>query len=88
MFVVCILKDEKIVKILQRNAELILKRKPEIGISGGWNDSHFFITKGIPTICGFGPDGENYHGVNEFVYIDSIIQACKIYALTAFDFLK
>ena len=88
MFVVCILKDEKIVKILQRNAELILKRKPEIGISGGWNDSHFFITKGIPTICGFGPDGENHHGVNEFVYIDSVIQACKIYALTAFDFLK
>lgn len=47
-----------------------------------------FITKKIPTICGLGPEGENYHRVNEFVYIDSIIKAYKIYALTAFDFLK
>jgi succinyl-diaminopimelate desuccinylase len=36
-------KNEKIVKILQENAEFILKRKPEIGVAGGWNDSHFFI---------------------------------------------
>jgi acetylornithine deacetylase/succinyl-diaminopimelate desuccinylase family protein len=90
MFVpsVYISKNEKIVKILENNAKLILGRKPEVGVAGSWCDAHFFINKGIPTICGFGPDGDNFHGVNEFVYVDSIIQATKIYSLTAYDFIK
>lgn len=90
MFVpsVHISKNEKIVKTLEKNASEILKQKPEIGPAGPWCDAHFFIGEGIPTICGFGPAGENQHAPNEFVYVDSIIQVCKIYALTAFDFLK
>jgi acetylornithine deacetylase/succinyl-diaminopimelate desuccinylase family protein len=81
-------ENEKIVKILQNNAEIILKRKPKLSVAGGWDDAHFFIKKKIPTVCGFGPDGENHHGINEFVYVNSIIQACKVYSLTAYDFLK
>lgn len=90
MFVpsVYISKDEKIVKILEENANFVLGRKPETGPAGPWCDAHFLIKKGIPTICGFGPDGKNQHATNEFVYVDSIIQVCKIYSLTAFDFLK
>lgn len=90
MFVssVYISKNENIVKILKKNAGYILGGEPEIGPAGAWCDSHFFIEKGIPTISGFGPQGENMHGTNEFVYIGSIIDVCKIYALTAFDFLK
>jgi len=89
MFVpsVHISKEEKIVKILEKNARLVLGKRPEIGVSGSWCDSHFFISKGIPTISGFGTRGENFHGANEFVYVRSIIEATKIYALTAFDFL-
>lgn len=85
---VYISKNEKIVKDLEENSNFVLGRKPEIGSAGPWNDAHFFIEKGIPTVAGFGPDGENAHAVNEFVCIDSIIQVCKIYALTAYDFLK
>jgi acetylornithine deacetylase/succinyl-diaminopimelate desuccinylase family protein len=90
MFVpsVYITKDEKIVKILKKNATSNLGKEPEIGVAGPWCDAHFFMRNDIPTICGFGPDGENQHAINEFVYIDSIIQVCKIYTLTAFDFLK
>ena len=85
---VYISENEKIVKILKENVNFVLGRHPEIGSAGPWCSAHFFIKKGIPTICGFGSDGENQHAINEFVYIDSIIQACKIYSLTAFDFLK
>jgi len=85
---VYISKNEKIVKILEENAKIILGRKPEIGVAGSWCDAHFFIQKGIPTICGFGPDGDNFHGINEFAYVDSIIQVTKIYSLTAYDFIK
>jgi len=90
MFVpsVWISKKEKIVKILEKNTELILGKKPEIGPAGAWCDGHFFIRKGIPTICGFGPDGDNFHGVNEFVYADSVIEVTKIYSLTVYDFIK
>lgn len=90
MFVpaVYISEKEKIVRILKENATLILDKKLEIGSAGPWCDAHFLINNGIPTICGFGPDGENQHATNEFVYTDSIIQVCKIYSLTAFDFLK
>ena len=90
MFVpsVYISEKEKIVKILKENATLILGKEPEVGPAGPWCDAHFFIKNNIPTICGFGPDGENQHAPNEFVYTDSIMQVCKIYALTAFDFLK
>ena len=90
MFVpgVSISKNEKIVKILAKNAKLILGKKPKIALSPSACDAHFFIKKGIPTICGFGPSGDNFHGTNEFVYTNSVINACKIYALTAFDFLK
>ena len=85
---VYISKGEKIVKTLEKNAKIILGKKPEISVSPSGCDAHFFIEKGIPTICGFGPDGENFHGINEFVYTNSVIQICKIYALTALDFLR
>lgn len=90
MFVpsVYISKEEKIVRILEKNAKLVLGRELKVGIAGSWCDAHFFVTKGIPTICGFGPDGDNFHGTNEFVYVDSIIKATKIYSLTAYDFIK
>ncbi len=90
MFVpgVSISKNEKIVEILEKNAKLILGKKPKIALSPSSCDAHFFIKKNIPTICGFGPNGDNFHGANEFVYTNSIIDVCKIYTLTAFDFLK
>jgi len=90
MFVpsVYISKEERIVKVLKENARLILKKESKLSVAGSWCDAHFFIAKGIPTICGFGPDGDNFHGANEFVYIDSIIKATKIYSLAAYDFIK
>jgi len=46
-----------------------------------------FIDKGIPAV-NFGCDGGGMHDKNEYVEIKSAIEVTKIYALTAFDFLR
>jgi len=40
--------------------------------SGPANESYMFINAGIPTIIGFGPEGEGFHSVNEYAEIESI----------------
>ncbi len=44
-------------------------------------DTRFAPFFNMPAIS-FGPDGENIHGVNEYVDIDSVIDCTKV--LTAF----
>lgn len=52
-------------------------------------DAQLFQEKGIETIL-IGPlRGENnHHAQDEFVYIDDVINVTKIFALTAFNYLK
>jgi succinyl-diaminopimelate desuccinylase len=52
-------------------------------------DAQIFREKGIETFL-IGPlRGENnYHAQDEFVYIEDVINVTKIYALTAFNYLK
>ena len=78
---------ESIVEILKNNTKQILKREPITEGSGPWSDMWMFIDKGIPAI-NFGCDGKGMHSKNEYVEIQSVIDATKIYALTALDFLK
>ncbi|MSU76428.1 M20 family peptidase [Patescibacteria group bacterium] len=77
---------ERIVTVLQRASKEILGRKPGTAVSGGGNDAHFFTSKGIPAIGGFGPDGDNIHAVDEYAEVESIVAICKVYALTAWRF--
>ncbi|MFX0147637.1 MAG: M20 family metallopeptidase [Candidatus Hodarchaeota archaeon] len=52
-------------------------------------DAHLFQMKGIETIIiGTLRGDNNYHAQDEFVYIDDLINAAKIYALTALNYLK
>ncbi len=39
----------------------------------------YFIEKGVPAL-GYGPYGENIHGDNEFVSLDSMVNTTKIFA--------
>jgi len=79
--------DEKIVKIIQNNTKEILDKEPIAEGAGPWSDMWMFIDKGIPAV-NFGCDGEGIHDKNEYTEIQSVIDVAKIYALTAFDFLK
>ncbi|MFX0009823.1 MAG: M20 family metallopeptidase [Candidatus Hermodarchaeota archaeon] len=52
-------------------------------------DAHHFKRNGIDTIViGTMRGDNNYHAQDEFVYIEDVINAAKIYALVALDYLK
>jgi len=45
------------------------------------------VTHDIPTISGFGPDGDGSHGINEWVDLESLKKVTEIYALVIVDYL-
>jgi succinyl-diaminopimelate desuccinylase len=65
----------------------VRKQKAIFSASTGFNDMHFFSHHlRIPTI-GYGPGGEDYHGVNERAKVGELLASAKIYAqlLTTFE---
>lgn len=49
-------------------------------VSTGFNDMHFFSHHlRIPTL-GYGPGGENYHGVDERAKVNELLAGAKVYA--------
>lgn len=60
----------------------------KIQACGPANESYMLMTKGIPTICGFGPIGANPHGADEFVEISSLAETVQIYQQVVVDYIK
>jgi acetylornithine deacetylase/succinyl-diaminopimelate desuccinylase-like protein len=81
--------EQTIVKATQWAAAEVLGQAPSFGACPGWTDSRWFQGEGgIPTIPALGPGLLTVcHGPNERVPVEGIIQAAKIYALTAARFL-
>ncbi len=81
--------EEPLVKAASRAAEKVLGACPPFGACPGWTDSRWIQGEaGIPTIPAFGPGLLTVcHGPNERVPVEGIVQAAKIYALTAADYL-
>lgn len=80
-------ETEEIVQILKERTKEITGYEPRpIGV-GPWNDGWMFITRGIPAVCGFGPNGKGVHAPDEFVYIESLIDTTRIYVRAIVDFL-
>jgi succinyl-diaminopimelate desuccinylase len=52
-------------------------------VAGPANEGYLLIEQGVPTVCGFGPIGENAHAANEYADVDSLADAALIFALTA-----
>jgi len=82
-----IAKHEEIVDLTVKNCIEVLGRKPKILGAGPWNDAWMLITRGIPAICGFGPDGDNVHAADEYVDLKSLRQVTEIYARLIVDYL-
>lgn len=81
--------QEPFVNVLLSAAERVLGFVPKLGYCPGSTDAIEFQGRGhIPTIPAFGPGLLPLaHAPNEYVSIESIIQASKIYALAALEFL-
>ena len=80
-------RKEEIVDILAKNSKNVLGVSPRIEGSGPWNDAWMLVTHDIPTISGFGPDGDGSHGINEWVDLESLKKVTEIYALVIVDYL-
>ncbi|MBW3633420.1 MAG: ArgE/DapE family deacylase [Chloroflexi bacterium] len=62
--------DEPIVTLAQRHLSRVRGRDPAVVGAGGWMDSAFLASAGIPTVI-FGPDGEGAHSDVEWVDLES-----------------
>ena len=78
--------DERIVRVRAHRAAEITGQAPTMLGCGPWNDGWMFITRGIPAVCGFGPNGAGVHGPDEYVTLDSLIATARIYARAVIDF--
>jgi succinyl-diaminopimelate desuccinylase len=65
----------------------VRKERTRFSVSTGFNDMHFFSHHlKIPTI-GYGPGGQDYHGVDERASVKELLASAKIYAelMTTFE---
>ena len=68
----------QIIKEFISNAELILKHKVKIEKCVATSDAIYFSEKNIPTIL-MNPKGDNWHGPNEYVEIESLYTLYEIF---------
>lgn len=82
--------EHPLVAALLGAAEQVLGWRPKLSaFPGGTDASKFHGVAGIPTIPSFGPGWLKLaHGPNECVGVEAIVQAAKMYALAAKDFLS
>jgi acetylornithine deacetylase len=72
--------------LVSRTAEITRQTPTTLGC-GPWNDGWMFFTRGIPAICGFGPNGAGVHAPDEYVELDSLIDTTRILVRGIVDYL-
>jgi succinyl-diaminopimelate desuccinylase len=80
-------EDEEILQIVKRAATEIMGHSPIIGGTISTGDLTAILDAGIPGI-GFGPgdlEKGNAHKENEFIEVEQLVSATKIYALTMLE---
>jgi succinyl-diaminopimelate desuccinylase len=75
--------DASIVQILESVVRDVKHKEAQRVVAGPSNEGYLLNERGIPTICGFGPEGENFHAIDEYVTIDSLMETAAVFALTA-----
>jgi acetylornithine deacetylase len=69
-------------------ADVLGRRVPLAGFPGG-TDAPWFELAGIPTVPSFGPGLLTMaHAPNEAIAVDSLVEAAKLYALAALEYLN
>ena len=78
-----------LIATMNKAIKLVTGKEVELKGSTGFIDGRFFANKGTPTI-GFGvaSHGSKMHCPNEYIYIEHLVQAAKIYALSINDLLR
>lgn len=82
---VVISPKEKIVKILRSLDQDVMGIKPEVRGCGPWNEGYMFIGKGIPTVCGFGAEGDGVHSADEHLKLETLPKVLEMYVRAAIN---
>jgi len=81
--------NSKFAKAIKNAIKIVYNEDREFKLFQSANDGHWFHEKGIETILmGTGTHENNVHAEDEFVSIDDLIDTTKIFALTAFNYLR
>ncbi|MFD1708321.1 M20 family metallopeptidase [Siminovitchia sediminis] len=81
-------ESEKIVQVTKSAVERITGRQPQISANPGTADARLIAAYGIPIIPFFGPGTiDQAHKRNEYVEVNQLIDATKIYADIIFNYL-
>jgi acetylornithine deacetylase/succinyl-diaminopimelate desuccinylase-like protein len=71
--------EAKVVSAVQGAARAVLGRELPLGVSGPANESYLLNAFGIPTVV-IGPEGRGAHSADEWVDLDSVETASRLYA--------
>jgi acetylornithine deacetylase/succinyl-diaminopimelate desuccinylase-like protein len=80
--------DHRLVEITRQYTRAITGREWPVAGAGPANEGYMLIEAGIPTLCGFGPTGDNAHAVDEWVELASLGQTIAMYAGIIRDYLN
>ncbi len=76
-------------KAVQKAFKTVYNQERDFRLNMPSTDAHWFQERGIETILiGTGREDNNCHTADEFVYIEDLINATKLYALTAINYLR
>ena len=78
----------EVVQTLAAAVEAITGTQPRVEGSGPACDGWMFITRGIPTVCGYGATYGGVHGADEWVDLESLQSTTEVYAHTILHFLE
>jgi len=81
-------KDTHFGKVLAQAFEAVYQTKPVYTFASGFSDGGNMLSGGMTDVFNIGPEGFNHHNANEYVMIDSVILAAKLYLLTAYRYLN
>jgi succinyl-diaminopimelate desuccinylase len=81
-------KDTQFGKVLASAFEAVYKTEPVYTFASGFSDGGNMLSGGMTDVFNIGPEGYNHHNANEYVIIDSVISAAKLYLLTAYRYLN
>jgi len=74
-------KDRLFFKTVSNSIKMVNGKKAKFCLMPGATDIRYFMWKGIPAVGYSAKGGESWHSDNEFVYIDSLVDTAKVYAL-------
>ncbi|MFC1667606.1 M20 family metallopeptidase [Candidatus Omnitrophota bacterium] len=78
-------RDRIFFSAVSNSIKIVTGKKAIYSLMPGATDMRYFMWKGVPALGYSAKGGEGWHSDNEFVYIDSLIDTAKVYALVISD---